>query len=80
MTDLDRKKIQQPDFGRPHVVILGAGASLAAFPNGDKHGRKLPLMWNIVDVVGLSPLLDNAGAPTAPNRASASAGPSPTRS
>lgn len=50
-----------PDFGRPHVVILGAGASLQAFPNGDKHGRKLPLMWNLVDVVGLAPLLDQAG-------------------
>jgi len=24
---------------RPHVVILGAGASYAAFPNGDKNGK-----------------------------------------
>jgi hypothetical protein len=37
----------------PHVVILGAGASLAAFPKGDKFGRKLPLMNNIVEIVGL---------------------------
>ena len=29
--------------GKPHVVILGAGASAAAFPNGDKNGNKLPL-------------------------------------
>ena len=42
-------------------MILGAGASFAAFPDGDKHGRKLPLMWNIVDVVGLGSLLDEAG-------------------
>jgi hypothetical protein len=28
----------------PHVVILGAGASLAACPNGDINGRVLPLM------------------------------------
>ncbi len=26
----------------PHVVILGAGASLAACPNGDWYGRRLP--------------------------------------
>ena len=26
----------------PHVVILGAGASLAALPNGDKNGHQLP--------------------------------------
>lgn len=41
----------------PHVVILGAGASLAAFPNGDLFGRKLPLMRNLVEIVGLEPLL-----------------------
>lgn len=45
----------------PHVVILGAGASLAAFPNGDRHGRRLPLMRNLVEVVGLSPLLKEHG-------------------
>ncbi len=25
---------------RPHLVILGAGASIAAIPNGDLNGRK----------------------------------------
>jgi hypothetical protein len=61
MSALDRTKIQEPFMGRSHVVILGAGASFAAFPNGDKNGHKLPLMWNIVDVLGLGPLLDEAG-------------------
>lgn len=41
----------------PHVVLLGAGASLAAFPSGDANGRKLPLMRNIVEIVGLGELL-----------------------
>lgn len=41
----------------PHVVILGAGASLAALPGGDASGRELPLMRNVVEVVGLEPLL-----------------------
>ncbi len=26
---------------RPHVVILGAGASCAAIPNGDKNGKRI---------------------------------------
>ncbi len=45
----------------PHVVILGAGASVAACPYGDRRGRRLPLMANFVDVVGLGPLLETAG-------------------
>ncbi len=45
----------------PHVVLLGAGASLAAFPNGDANGKQLPLMNNIVEVVGLSDLFDDEG-------------------
>ncbi len=47
--------------GRPHVVILGAGASLAAFPTGDARGRRLPLMANVVDVLGLRSLVEDAG-------------------
>lgn len=40
---------------RSHLVLLGAGASLAAFPNGEKNGLKLPLMKNFVEIVdGLS--------------------------
>jgi hypothetical protein len=46
---------------RPHVAILGAGANLAAFPNGDRLGRRLPLMNNFVNVVGLQPVLTAYG-------------------
>lgn len=35
----------------PHVVILGAGASLAAFPRGDANGKQLPLMNNLVSTL-----------------------------
>lgn len=45
----------------PHVVLLGAGASLASFPNGERNGRLLPLMRNFVEVVGLSDLLEENG-------------------
>ena len=52
--------IQSPSAVRPHVVLLGAGASLDAFPEGDASGRRLPLMDNLVDVVGLGPLIETA--------------------
>jgi len=48
---------------RPHLVILGAGASLAAFPKGDRNGRRLPAMRTFADVVGLTQLLRDAGIP-----------------
>lgn len=41
----------------PHVVILGAGASRAALPHGDAEGRKVPLMNEIPDAIGLTELL-----------------------
>lgn len=45
----------------PHVVLLGAGASLAAFPYGDANGRQLPLMKDIVEKVGLRSTLQDLG-------------------
>lgn len=42
---------------RPHVVILGAGASCAAIPNGDKYGRKISAMSGFIDKLGLTSLL-----------------------
>jgi hypothetical protein len=45
----------------PHVFILGAGASVAAFPNGDCNGKRLPLMSNFVEVVGLKPVVEKYG-------------------
>ncbi|MCD6358990.1 MAG: hypothetical protein J7L90_03460 [Dehalococcoidia bacterium] len=45
--------INDTSMRRPHVVILGAGASLAACQNGDKNGSKLPEMRNLIEIVGL---------------------------
>ena len=45
----------------PHVFILGAGASLAACPEGDRDGRVVPVMKNLVEVVGLDRMLADAG-------------------
>lgn len=55
------QEINQIRIGRPHVVILGAGASYAAFPNGDINGVKLPLMNNFVNILELNDLLSQTG-------------------
>src|SRR5947209_267422 len=52
-----QEEVTTLDHNRIHIVVVGAGASLAAFPNGDRNGRKLPLIKNFVDFVGLAPLL-----------------------
>ena len=36
----------------PHVVILGAGASRAAFPRGDAEGKFVPLMTQLDKIAG----------------------------
>lgn len=54
-------EIKDVKMTRPHVVLLGAGASVAALPNGDKNGRKLPVMDNFVHVIGLGPILEKHG-------------------
>ncbi len=45
----------------PHVVILGAGASKAAFPDGDFYGMPLPLMKDLISVCGLEKVLEENG-------------------
>lgn len=42
---------------KPHVIILGAGASRAVCPNGDKNKKKLPLMNDLADCLDLKPKL-----------------------
>ncbi|MGE4398167.1 MAG: hypothetical protein AB7D29_01490 [Campylobacterales bacterium] len=54
-------EINQVINGKPHLVILGAGASYAAFPDGDKNGRKLPLMNNFIETLGLEELIKSSG-------------------
>jgi hypothetical protein len=54
------EEISQVKMFRPHVVILGAGASIAAFPNGDKNGLRLPSMMNFVEILGLGSVLKAA--------------------
>ena len=37
---------------QPHVVILGAGASKAAFLGGDRNGKSIPLLDDLPDIIG----------------------------
>lgn len=48
-------------MGKPHVVILGAGASKVNCPTGDKNGKKLPLMNDFSETLGLSKQLQDWG-------------------
>jgi hypothetical protein len=51
------EEIEQVRVKRPHVVVLGAGASVAACPNGDKNGNRLPVMSNLVETLALTDLI-----------------------
>jgi len=55
-----------PDFdpktmvnNSPHVVILGAGASRAACPNGDKNNKIVPLMNELTDILDLKEIINS---------------------
>jgi hypothetical protein len=46
-----QQEVSQVRVSKPHVVILGAGASYAALPTGDASGKLLPLMSNFTSIV-----------------------------
>lgn len=52
---------------RPHVVILGAGASCAAIPNGDKYGKKISAMSGFIEKLGLTEILERITLKTSSN-------------
>jgi hypothetical protein len=45
----------------PHIVILGAGASRACCPTGDRNGRTLPLMNDFIECVGIEEIIRKSG-------------------
>ena len=54
-------EIAHPRLVRPHLVIVGAGASRAAFPDGEQSGRRLPLMADFTEIVPVAPILQKSG-------------------
>lgn len=51
-------------LGRPHIVILGAGATMAAIPNGDKNGKHCSVMKGFIEKLGLTDLLTSVDIKT----------------
>lgn len=49
--------IENPKRSAPHVVLLGAGASRAALPEGDANGKILPVMNDFITVLELEGLI-----------------------
>jgi hypothetical protein len=48
-----QEEIEQLSMGKPHVLLLGAGASKAALPNGDKYGRPIPILRELAQDLDL---------------------------
>lgn len=44
---------------RPHVVLLGAGASIATIPNGDKNGKRISAMDGFIEKLDLTEIIKN---------------------
>ncbi|MGH7181283.1 MAG: hypothetical protein ACREJN_04810 [Nitrospiraceae bacterium] len=61
MINTRQELIEDPRDLRPHIMLLGAGASRAAFPKGDAAGRALPVMYDLVDIIKLQQLVEEAG-------------------
>lgn len=52
---------------RAHTVILGAGATMAAIPNGDINGKKSSVMSGMIQNLGLEELLQDVELQTISN-------------
>ena len=57
MSDITFEEYEYYMKNRPHVVILGAGASCAAIPDGDKYGRRISAMSGFIEKLGLGNIL-----------------------
>lgn len=53
-------EIRDVSADRPHLVILGAGASRAACPSGDASGRQLPVMADLFEMLRLDDVVDRS--------------------
>lgn len=48
-----KEEMESTFMGKPHVLLLGAGASKAALPNGDKNGKTVPILRELADKLSL---------------------------
>ncbi len=49
-----QEEINDVKANSPHVLLLGAGASKAALPTGDKHGKAIPLLRDVAEALSLA--------------------------
>lgn len=54
---LSEQEIDEIENNRPHVVILGAGATMAAIPNGDRYGKPCSVMRGFIKNLHLESIL-----------------------
>jgi hypothetical protein len=59
MTESDFKRLLPNLKKRPHVVIIGAGASCATLINGDKYGKKISAMDNFIKKLGMEDIFSS---------------------
>jgi len=55
---------QKINKNRPHVVLIGAGASIATIPNGDKNGLKTSVMDGFLEKLGMSEIISGLNLST----------------
>lgn len=64
MTEKEFEQYLSDYLDRPHLVILGAGATMATIPNGDQNGKKSSVMNNFIEELGLGDILKNINLTT----------------
>ena len=58
------EKISKWYVSRRHIVIIGAGASIASLPDGDYYGHKPSCMNDIIEDLGLKDILEKVNLKT----------------
>lgn len=61
---MNQNEFMERQRSRSHLVILGAGASVATIPNGDRNQRKLSCMDNFLSELNISGILDKCNLKT----------------
>lgn len=67
MIEFAQNKLYESLLQRPHICVLGAGATMAAIPNGDYYGKKSSVMNNFIDNLGLSDIIQKANIQSSSN-------------
>jgi hypothetical protein len=67
MSPEEANEYQRLMKNRPHVVILGAGATMAAIPDGDKNGKKSSVMNGFIEALRMTEILKGIKLKTSSN-------------